>query len=71
MNQKAPGFAPAWESALRESESEVESSESGMSAMLRRAFRPLTALGNGTPNKTDKAPGTPGYEEAADHSQGS
>ena len=27
MNQKAPGFAPAWESALRESENEVESSE--------------------------------------------
>ena len=67
MNQKAPGFAPAWESALRESENEVESSESGMSAMLRRAFRPLTALGNGTPSKGEKAPGTPGYEESAEH----
>ena len=67
MNQKAPGFAPAWESALSESETEVESSENGMSAMLRRAFRPFAALGNGgptTPGKNDKPPGTSAYEEA-------
>lgn len=67
MNQKAPGFAPAWESALRESENEVESSENGMSAMLRRAFRPLAALGPGgaAATKDDKAQGTTGYEEAS------
>ncbi len=67
MNQKAPGFAPAWESALSESETEVESSENGMSAMLRRAFRPFATLGNGgstAPGKNDKAQGASAYEEA-------
>ncbi len=63
LNQNAPGFSPVWERAVKESEEELVSSESGMSAMLRRAFRPFAALGNGNPAKTDK-PGAASYEES-------
>ena len=62
LNQNAPGFSPVWERAVKESEDEIVSSESGMSAMLRRAFRPFAALGNGTPTETKK-PTMPSYEE--------
>lgn len=55
MNQNAPGFSPVWEKAVKESEDEIVSADSGMSSMLRRAFRPLAMLGNGT--KTDKPTG--------------
>ena len=59
LNQNAPGFSPVWEKAVKEAEEEIVAADSGMSAMLRRAFRPLAALGNGT--KSEKpAP----YEEA-------
>jgi hypothetical protein len=46
LNQNAPGFSPVWEKAVQESEQEIVSGETGMSAMLKRAFRPF-ALGNG------------------------
>ncbi len=63
LNQNAPGFSPVWERAVKESEEELVSSESGMSAMLRRAFRPFAALGNGTPTKPADKTATPAYEE--------
>lgn len=62
LNQNAPGFSPVWEKAVKESEDEIVSADTGMSSMLRRAFRPLAALGNGT--KTDKPAGA-GYDEPA------
>jgi hypothetical protein len=40
MNERAPGFAPAWEAAVREAEQEVEESETGLRAMVRRFFSP-------------------------------
>ena len=55
LNQNAPGFSPVWERAVKESEEELVSSESGMSSMLRRAFRPFAALGNGTPGEGRQA----------------
>ena len=61
LNQNAPGFSPVWERAVKDSEEEFTSSESGMSGMLRRAFRPFAALGNGTPKEEKSA--TPTYEE--------
>ncbi len=63
LNQNAPGFSPVWERAVKESEEELVSSESGMSAMLRRAFRPFAALGNGTPTKPADKATAPTYEE--------
>ncbi len=62
VNQNAPGFAPVWEKAVRESEEEIVAADSGVSSMLRRAFRPLAALGNGT--KSDKGT-TQAFEEPA------
>lgn len=57
LNQNAPGFSPVWEKAVKESEDELAESESGsMGSMLRRAFRPFAALGNGTP-RADKSSG--------------
>lgn len=40
MNEKSPGFAPAWESALREAEQQVEESETGVRALFRKVFQP-------------------------------
>ena len=63
LNQNAPGFSPVWEKAVKESENELAESESGsMGSMLRRAFRPFAALGNGSPRGDKSAGGT--YDEA-------
>jgi hypothetical protein len=56
LNQNAPGFSPVWEKAVLESEQEIVAGETGMSGMLRRAFRPFAALGNGGPAKPDQKP---------------
>ena len=60
LNQNAPGFSPVWEKAVKESEEEIAATDTGVSSMLRRAFRPFAVLGNGT--KTDK-PGGAAFEE--------
>ncbi len=62
LNQNAPGFSPVWEKAVKESEAELVESESGsMGSVLRRAFRPFAALGNGP--RTDKPAGH--YDDAS------
>lgn len=38
MREQAPGFAPAWEKALREAESEIEAAESGLKKLMRRVI---------------------------------
>lgn len=38
MREQAPGFAPAWEKALRQAESEVEAGESGLKKLVRRVI---------------------------------
>lgn len=38
MREQAPGFAPAWEKALRQAESEVEASESGLKRLVRKVI---------------------------------
>lgn len=38
MREQAPGFAPAWENALRHAESEVDSAESGLKKLVRRVI---------------------------------
>lgn len=71
LNQTAPGFSPVWEKAMRDSEDELVASESGVTALIRRAFRPFTndrlagpSSGTRTPELengsggTHKAPGT-------------
>ena len=65
LNQNAPGFSPVWERAVKESEEELVASESGMTSMLRRAFRPFAALGNGSAGKPPEKTVAPSYEEAS------
>lgn len=58
MYEKAPGFAPAWESVLREAESEIEKSDRGIVALVRKVFRP--SLGTGGPGQKALPPGESG-----------
>ncbi len=43
MREQAPGFAAAWEKAIRQGETEVEASESGLKKLVRRV---IPGLGN-------------------------
>ncbi len=43
MREQAPGFAPAWEKALRQGEVEIDSAESGLKKLVRRV---IPGLGN-------------------------
>ncbi len=43
MREQAPGFASAWEKALRQGETEVDASESGLAKLVRRV---IPGLGN-------------------------
>ena len=43
MREQAPGFAPAWEKALRQGEAEVEAADSGLKRLVRRV---IPGLGN-------------------------
>lgn len=49
MREQAPGFAPAWEKALRQGEADVDAAESGLKKLVRRV---IPGLGNsgGTAN---------------------
>ncbi|MEN9975619.1 MAG: hypothetical protein RLZZ282_1625 [Verrucomicrobiota bacterium] len=38
MREQAPGFAPAWEKALRHAEIDMEASESGLKKLVRRVL---------------------------------
>lgn len=38
MREQAPGFAPAWEKALRQAEAEIEASESGLRKLVRKVI---------------------------------
>ena len=52
MREQAPGFAPAWEKAMRQAESEVEAGESGLKKLVRRVIPGIgmsaTGSGSGT-----------------------
>ena len=64
LNQNAPGFSPVWEKAVKESEEEIANTDTGVTSVLRRAFRPFAALGNGT--KTEKPVTGASFEEHHD-----
>lgn len=42
MREQAPGFAPAWEKALRQGEAEVEATDSGLKKLVRRVIPGLS-----------------------------
>ena len=49
MREQAPGFAAAWERAIRQGEAEVDSSESGLKKLVRRV---IPGLGNSSGQTT-------------------
>jgi predicted nucleic acid-binding Zn-ribbon protein len=52
MREQAPGFAGAWEKAMRQAEAEMKSAESGLTKLMRKV---VPGLGNSSPkaNVTD------------------
>jgi DNA repair exonuclease SbcCD ATPase subunit len=51
MREQAPGFAPAWEKAMRQAESELEAGESGLKKLVRRVIPGIgMSSGGGTPS---------------------
>lgn len=54
LNQTAPGFSPVWEKAVHDAEDDLVASESGVTALIRRAFRPFSndRLTGGAPGRT-------------------
>lgn len=38
MREQAPGFAPAWEKAVRQAETEIEAGESGLKKLVRKVI---------------------------------
>lgn len=49
MREQAPGFAAAWEKAIRQGEAEVESADSGLVKLVRRV---IPGLGNSPTTQT-------------------
>ena len=49
MREQAPGFAAAWEKAIRQGEMEVEAAESGLKKLVRRV---IPGLGNSSSQST-------------------
>ena len=48
MREQAPGFAPAWEKALRQGEDDADAAESGLKKLVRRV---IPGLGNSSSAK--------------------
>jgi DNA repair exonuclease SbcCD ATPase subunit len=46
MREQAPGFAPAWEQALRDAEEDAQSAESGLKKLVRKV---IPAIGSSSP----------------------
>jgi hypothetical protein len=50
MREQAPGFAPAWEKALRQAETELEAGESGLKKLVRRVIPGIGMTGSSAPS---------------------
>lgn len=48
MREQAPGFAPAWEKALRQAEQDLEAGESGLKKLVRRVIPGIGMGGAGS-----------------------
>lgn len=49
MREQAPGFAPAWEQALRQGEQEVDAADSGLVKLVRRVIPGLGSISPSQP----------------------
>lgn len=55
MREQAPGFAPAWEKALRQAEAEVEAGENGLKKLVRKVIPGIGMTPTGGGPNSDKA----------------
>jgi hypothetical protein len=46
MREQAPGFAPAWEKALRQAEADLDAADSGLKKLVRRVIPGLGSSGS-------------------------
>lgn len=53
--ERAPGFAPAWESAIKEAQSDLDKTSSGILPFLRRIIHPSLS-GSSTPDRPTLPP---------------
>ena len=53
MREQAPGFAGAWEKAVRQAEAEIESAESGFTKLMRKV---VPGLGNSSKPTVEESP---------------
>ncbi|MGC6466278.1 MAG: hypothetical protein ACON38_14745 [Akkermansiaceae bacterium] len=51
MREQAPGFAPAWEKAVRQAEADYEASEGGLKKLVRKV---LPTIGNNATSHEDE-----------------
>lgn len=54
MREQAPGFAPAWEKAVRQAEAEVEAGESGLKKLVRKVM-PSIGMSSGAGTASNEA----------------
>lgn len=54
MYEKAPGFAPAWESFIKEAEAEMEKTNTGLMAWARRVIHPSLTPGSSHPTQPEE-----------------
>lgn len=56
MREQAPGFAPAWEKAVRQAETEVEAGENGLKKLVRKVIPGIGMHPSGAthPNDPDR-----------------
>ena len=53
MREQAPGFAPAWERALRDAEADLTASEGGLKKLMRRVIPGISSPTNGNPPNSE------------------
>ena len=53
MREQAPGFAPAWEKAIRQAEADLDAADSGLKKLVRRV---IPGLGNGGTGASTQQP---------------
>jgi chromosome segregation ATPase len=66
MREQAPGFAPAWEKALRQAETELEAADSGLRRLVRRV---IPSLGNSSSSQASVVVTEEHEQPAGSHGQ--
>lgn len=55
MREQAPGFAPAWEQAVRAAEEDYEQAEGGLKKLVKKVIPAIGTSGSSTPSESPAA----------------